>query len=186
MQRPKRFVLYIVSVAPIFCLGIAALMACGGSDLEGPATVPNPLPPATVAKIKRIIVGEYAVPNVDEWEIQIIETITDPYRLTKIKEGLSGPLLHKKYRRSFVGGVYHLIFLDGEGKILAAASYYLTPKLGYVLVLSQDAVERNGRYYDYGFRQKKRLSANWEPNIDYRLYALAFDWDEAIGYTPGW
>jgi len=185
MQRFKRFFSYILSVAAIFCLGIAALMASGGSDLEGPATVPNPLPPATVAKIKRIIVGEYGAPSGDEREVKIIETITDPYRLEKMKEGLSGPLLHKKYRRSFLGGVYHLIFLDGEGKVLAAASYYLTPKLGYVLVLSQDAVERNGRYYDYGFRQK-RLSANWEPNIDYRLYAIAFDWHEAIGYTPGW
>lgn len=176
-----------ISLAMAFgFLGVAAPNSPGGEP-TGPKTVPNPFPCATVARIQSVILGEYAgKPGFKEGEIKIVEIIKDSYRVEKIKKSLCAPLLHAK-RRSFIGDRYHLIFLDKDGKVVAAASFYLAAGLGYVLHLSPGAFEENGHYFDNGW-QDKRIVANWDPKIDYRAYAIPFgnDWPEAIGYTPGW
>lgn len=161
-------------------------------------SVSNPLPRATVKKIRSAIVGTWAsneetkaigsseelstIVSKKEWEIKVLEIIKDPYRLEKLKIILGTPKLQKK--QAFIGATYQLIFLDQNGRIVAAASFFLAPKVGYVLNLSPNAFEKDGRYY-HGWGTQ-RVPGNWGSTIDYRNYVIPFvNWNEAIGYTPG-
>lgn len=180
-------------------LCFVATALSGPSHVEGPESIPNPISGAKIKEIQSVIIASWgddgmskaietseeldAVKSKREWEIKIVEVIKDPYRVAKLKNVLATSELRKK--RGFVGASYELLFLDDNGNIVAAASYFLAPKVGYVLNLTPNAFKQNGRYY-YGWGTE-RLGGNWQSAIDYRHYAIPFSaWQEAIGYTPGW
>ncbi len=171
------------------CLIIIVCGATSGPSapdpFKGPETIPNPLSQATIAAIHSIVVGQYG-PG-EEWEAQPIEIVKDSYRLERIKKALGSPILHKMARPSLIGRSYQLICLDKNGKAVAGASYRLVASFRYVLQLSQDVAAKNGHFYDYPPGQTG-TPGKWDPKTDYRAYVIPFNsqWQEAIGYTPGW
>lgn len=158
------------------------------SAASGPDHIANPLAAETVPRIKRVLVGEILD---GYYELTIVETIVDAYRLEKLKIHLRKPFLTKKPSRGSAGQKYHLIFVDDQDQIVAAYAYYFVSHLSYILQPTQYAYKKDGRYcvgvgsdYSFGVRHYL-LPGNWDPAVPYVEYVLPLeDWAECVGYTP--
>jgi hypothetical protein len=154
------------------------------SDFAGSATVPNPLRRETIARIERVVIGELDTnPQSDNGELRLIEVIHDTYRIERLKQRLSVPILSKQSLRTLAGHRYGLIFLDRTGAVVASARFYRLANERFVLQPVKKGREENGRYF---VGQGWLVPGDWENNVDYRAYAIPFpDWNECIGYMPG-
>ena len=157
----------------------------GPPEFAGLDKIPNPIPAGAIGRIERVVIGQVAAdPQSTGGEIQIVETIHDAFRIQRLKDRLTTPTLSKKSRPALVTATYELMFLDGSGQVLAAASFYYVPELGFVLQLSKYDRESGGHYFIRG--DNALLPGNWESEVDYRGYIIPFpDWSECIGYSPG-
>jgi hypothetical protein len=158
--------------------------AAAASELTGPATVANPLPVETIARIERVVIGELGVdPNLENGELRLIEMIKDAYRIERLKQRLKIPVLSKQSFRGLARHGYGLVFLDRSGHVVASARFCHLPDSGFVLQPLQKAYERNGRYF---IGQGPVGPGDWKGDVDYRAYAIPFpDWNECLGYAPG-
>ena len=155
------------------------------AEVPGPTQIPNPLSPDTIRRIDRVVIGELNPDShFEKGEIRLIETINDAYRIERLKQRLSVPILSKKLDRGVVGRTYQLMFLDRNGRIVTSAGYYRVPGLGFVLQPSKHGYERDGHYFPD--RGDAVLPGSWRPDVDYSNYVIPFsDWSEGIGYSPG-
>jgi len=150
-----------------------------------PDSIPNPLRHDVAQRIKRVVIGELdADPHLENGEMRVIEMIDDFYRLQHLKQRLTIPSLSKKAPRNVAERAYELMFLDGNGRVVASATFYRVPNFGFVLQPSKHGSEKNGHYFpNHG---DASLPGQWQPGIDYLSYAIPFpDWGEGIGYSPG-
>jgi hypothetical protein len=154
------------------------------SDFSGPNSIPNPLRADTIRRIERVVIGELeADPHLNDGEIRVIETITDAFRVRRLKDRMATRMLSKKPRQGLIGHAYELMFLDGGGHVIASAAFYGAPGLGFVLQPSKYGYEENGRYFSGGGTTV--LPGDWRSEIDYLGYVIFFpDWKECIGYSP--
>jgi hypothetical protein len=75
------------------------------------------------------------------------------------------------------------MFLNDAGQVVAAASFYYVPGLGFVLQPSKHAAAVGGRYFIDA--DKPVLPGDWKGDVDYSGYVIPFpDWSECIGYSP--
>jgi hypothetical protein len=157
----------------------------GAPEIAGPDEILNPIPADTVGRIERVVIGQViADSRSNGGEIQILETINDPFRVQRLKDRLTTPALAKKSHRAPVTHTYELMFLDGGGQVLAAASFYYVPGSGFVLQPSKYGREVGGHYFIND--DNPALPGNWQSETDYRGYVIPFpDWGECIGYSPG-
>ena len=153
-------------------------------ELRAPDKIPNPLPSESIKRVERIVIGEINVdPHSENAELRMIETINDAYRVERLKQRLSIPVVSKKSYRDLANHSYGLIFLDREGHIIASARFYEAGDSQFVLQPVKNASERSGRYFIGG---GSVLPGGWRDGVDYDQYAIQFpDWNEAIGYAPG-
>ena len=138
-----------------------------------------------MARIERIVIGEFDVdPHLESGELRLIEVINDAYRIQRLRQRLTIPVLSKERSRTLGGHhTYGLIFLDRTGAIVASARFCHLPDSGFVLQPLQNVYERNGRYF---IGRGAVLPGNWQSDVDYSAYAIPFpDWNECIGYAPG-
>jgi hypothetical protein len=151
---------------------------------SGPSQMPNPLSAEIVARIARVVIGELGPDeNSNKGELRPIETITDAYRIERLKERMRVPFVSKKTYRESRRVRYQLVFIDQGGQIIASAAFYSLPERGYVLQPVKNAYERDGRYFIGG---DAVLPGNWNSEVSYSAYAIPFpDWSDCIGYAPG-
>ena len=146
-----------------------------------PSNVANPLRNEAINRIERVVVGEIG-PDFENRELRVIEIINDAYRIQRLKERLRMPVVSKE---SYPGIThrYGLVFLNGDGQIMAAATFYSVPQERFVLQPLRNAYETEGRYFLGG---NVTLPGDWKNNLNYRAYAIPFaDWKDCIGYAPG-
>jgi hypothetical protein len=150
--------------------------------LEPTTEISNPLRASVVAKVEEVVVGELAPDSMDG-ELRVIERINDAYRIQRLKQRMSIPVVSKKSYRGLVGGRYELMFMDHAGRVVASAHFDRLSNGEYMLQPLRSAFEKSGRYYLGG---STALPGDWREDIDYREYSLQFpDWSECIGYAPG-
>jgi len=150
-----------------------------------PDPIPNPLSTDNVARAERVVIG-LLPENADATgnEIQVIEVIADPARVSRLKNRLGTRTLWKTSGPSSEAGVYHLIFLDRTNSVVAAASFRNVSGSGYVLQPSKHARADRGRYFIGN--DTPNVPGDWKSNINYSDYVIPFpDWSECIGYSPG-
>src|SRR5438477_6512602 len=147
-----------------------------------PSNVTNPVGSDVINRVERVVIGEIG-PNFENGELRMIETINDTYRIQKLKERLRIPVISKKSYRGIARRGYGLMFLDRDGRIIAAAAFYSVAQQGFVLQPVRKAYESEGRYFLGG---NVTLPGDWKSNLDYRNYAIPFaDWKDCVGYGPG-
>ena len=153
-------------------------------EFVGPNSVPNPLLTDTIQRVERIVIGEIdADPHLETGEIRVIEIINDAYRLKRLRERLTTPVLSKKSHRGLVGGRYELMFLDRTGHVVASAAFSRQSSDGFVLQPLRNGYERDGRYFTG--EGSAPLPGDWISGVDYDGYVIPFpDWAEALGYSP--
>ena len=153
------------------------------SELIGPASVANPLATAAIKRIDRVVIGEINVdPNFEHPQLRVLETINDTYRVGRLKQRLSNPVVLKTSGRRTAEHDYSLIFLDRDGQVVAGARFYRAANSEFVLQPLRNAYERGGRYFVGG---DAVLPGDWRPDVDYDQYVIQFpDWSESIGYAP--
>jgi hypothetical protein len=154
------------------------------SDSVGPRSIANPLRPDAIRRIERVVIGEIdGSPHLKEGEIRVIEIISDRFRVQRLKDRLTTPVLEKKARQDVIGHTYELMFLDRSGHVVASADFYHVSGLGFVLHPSRHGYEREGRYFSGG--GDTALPGDWESGVNYLGYVIPFpDWNECIGYSP--
>lgn len=146
------------------------------------SNVTNPLRNDSINRIERVVIGEIGS-DFENGELRMIEMINDSYRIQKLKERLRIPVISKKSNPGIARRGFGLMFLDRDGRIVAAAAFYSVPQQGFVLQPLQNAYESEGRYFLGG---NVTLPGDWKNNLDYRAYAIPFaDWKDCIGYAPG-
>jgi len=146
------------------------------------SNVTNPLRNDSINRIERVVIGEIGS-DFENGELRKIEMINDSYRIQKLKERLRIPVISKKSNPGIARRGFGLMFLDRDGRIVAAAAFYSVPQQGFVLQPLQNAYESEGRYFLGG---NVTLPGDWKNNLDYRAYAIPFaDWKDCIGYAPG-
>jgi hypothetical protein len=151
------------------------------SEFNGPPTVPNPLSADTIKGIERVVVGEIDVDQ--QSELRVIETISDAYRIERLKGRLSTPIISKETNLRSAERGYGLIFLDRDGHIVASARFCRAANWEFVLRPLRNAYERGGRYFIGG---AVALPGDWRSDVDYDQYVIQLpDWGESIGYAPG-
>ncbi len=152
------------------------------SEILSAATVPNPLPVQSLARVNRVVVAERASePN---GEMRVVEVIADSYRLHSLRESLLTPVLSRKPPAGVIGRKYELLFLDEEGHVIASASFYRAPRVGFVLQLSQHVPQNVP--HNLGIQVTNALPGRWDSRVDYSAYAVLFpNWPDSIGYSPG-
>jgi len=147
-----------------------------------PSNVRNPVASDVINRVERVVIGEVG-PNFENGELRMIETINDTYRIQKLKERLRIPVISKKSYPGIARRGYGLMFLDRDGRIMAAAAFYSVAQQGFVLQPVRNAYESEGRYFLGG---NVTLPGDWKNNLDYRNYAIPFtDWKDCVGYAPG-
>ena len=153
-------------------------------EVPGADQVPNPLPADSVGRVQSVVIGEInADPNVENTEIRMIERINDIYRVERLKQRLSIPVVSRKWYRGIANHAYGLIFLDRNNRVVAGARFYRSGDSGAVLQPVRNAYERDGRYFMSGGAS---LPGEWRTDVDYDQYVIRFpDWKESIGYAPG-
>lgn len=153
-------------------------------ELPAPDKIPNPLPPDSIKRVERIVIGEINVdPHFQNAELRMIETINDVYRVERLKQRLSIPVVSKESYRGLAKHGYGLIFLDRDGQVIASARFYRSADSQFVLEPVKNAHEVGGRYFINGGAV---LPGDWRDGVDYDQYVIQFpDWNEAIGYAPG-
>lgn len=152
------------------------------SEIIGATTVPNPLPIQSLGRLNRVVITERA--SESNGELHVIEVIADNYRLNKLRESLLTPVLSRKPQAGVIGRSYDLLFLNEEGDVVASASFYRAPGVGFVLQLSQHVPESVP--HDLGIHVTNALPGRWDSHVDYSAYALLFpNWPDSIGYSPG-
>ena len=146
------------------------------------SNITNPLPNDSINRIERVVIGEIGS-DFENGELRMIEMINDTYRIQKLKERLRIPVISKKSYPGITRRGYGLMFLDRDGRIMAAAAFYSVPQQGFVLQPVRNAYESEGRYFLGG---DVTLPGDWKNNLDYRNYAIPFaDWKDCVGYAPG-
>jgi hypothetical protein len=152
-------------------------------ELAAPNNVANPLPTDAITRIERVVIGEIdRDPHLENAELRVIEVINDAYRIERLKQRLSIPVVSKKSYHGLADHSYQLMFLDRTGHIVASATFYRVPNLGFVLRPLKNAYENSGKYFTGG---DAVLPGDWQSKIDYREYVIEFpDWSECIGYAP--
>jgi hypothetical protein len=153
-------------------------------ELPAADQIPNPLSLDSIRQVQHIVIGEInADPHVQNAEMRMIETINDTYRLERLKQRLSIPVVSKKSYRGLPSHTYGLIFLDGDNRVVASAWFYRSADSEVVLQPVKNAYERGGRYFINGGAP---LPGGWRTDVDYNQYVIRFpDWSESIGYLPG-
>jgi hypothetical protein len=148
-----------------------------------PERIPNPLPIESISRTERVVIGEIINdPQLRNAELHPIETINDLYRLARLKQRLSVPVVSKESSRGPIDHSYGLIFLDPEGRIIASARFYCAIDSEFVLQPLENAYEQDGRYFMAG---GEPLPGKWKSDVDYRSYIIQFpDWKESVGYAP--
>ena len=157
----------------------------GPPDSPGLNNVHNPLRRDVIGRIERVVVGEVrGDPQSNGGEVQVIEMISDSFRVQRLKNRLTTPTLSKKAPSGAAPTTYQLMFLDRGGHILAAASFYHVNGIGFVLQPSNRGYDHGGRYFTGG--ENAVLPGDWESNVSYQEFVIPFpDWTECIGYAPG-
>jgi hypothetical protein len=152
-------------------------------ELPAPDRIPNPLPADSIERVERIVLGEINDQNSQNGELRMIETINDAYRVERLRQRLSIPIVSKKSYRGLAHHAYGLLFLDRDGRVIAGARFYRTADSEFVLQLVKNAHEDGGRYFMKGGAV---LPGDWRNGVDYGQYVIEFpDWSESIGYAPG-
>ena len=153
-------------------------------ELPSVDKIPNPLPADSIRRVERIVIGEINNdPRFQNAELRVIETINDVYRLERLKQRLSTPVISKKTYRGSDLHNYGLVFLDHDGRVIASARFYRIGDSQFVLQPVKNAHEDSGRYFMNGGAE---LPGNWREGVDYNQYVIQFpDWIESIGYAPG-
>jgi len=152
-------------------------------EFATPNFVANPLRADAIKRIERVVIGETVDRQSENGELRVVDVINDGYRVQRLRQRLSIPVVSKKSYRGLPAHGYELIFLDGIGDVVASAHFYRVPNLGFVLQPQKNAYRRNGRYFVGG---DALLPGDWRSDIDYRDYVIEFpDWSECIGYSPG-
>jgi hypothetical protein len=147
-----------------------------------PTAVPNPFRDEAINRIERVVIGEIG-PDFENRELHMIEMINDAYRIQRLKDRLRIPIVSKKSYNGITRRGYGLLFLDRNGRIVAAAAFYSVPQQGFVLQPLRNAYESEGHYFLGG---NTTLPGDWKNNLDYRNYAIPFaDWKDCVGYAPG-
>jgi hypothetical protein len=156
-----------------------------GSEFAGPNNIPNPLRTDAIQQIERVVIGELGVdPHLQEGEMRVIEIISDPFRVQRLKGRLTTRILSKQSGPESVGHTYQLMFLDGNGRVVASTDFCRAPGVGFVLHPSKHGYVRDGHYFPG--RGDAFLSGDWQSDVDYSGYIIPFpDWSECIGYSPG-
>ena len=154
------------------------------TDVE-PDKIPNPIPTDAVGRVERVVIGQLVTGSQStSGELRTVEVIDDAFRIQRLRDRLTNPTLSKKSRPAAVTAAYELMFLDADGHVLAAASFYYVPELGFVLQPSKYARESGGHYFVGD--ENAALPGHWESEVDYREYVIPFpDWSECVGYAPG-
>lgn len=152
---------------------------------DGGRAIANPFRTDLIAGSERVVVGELpAAAGQEKREVRIIEVITDPFRLDRLKKRLTSATVMRMSDLRSAGGNYELLFLDRNGKVVAAASFHYAPGTGFVLHPSRRAGVEAGHFFIGG--DADMLPGNWKPGIDYSSCFIAFpDWNECVGYSPG-
>ena len=153
-------------------------------ELPASDQIPNPLRADSIRRVQRIVIGEINVdPHDQNAELRMIETINDAYRVERLKQRLSIPVVSKKSYRGLAKHGYGLIFLDRDGQVIASARFYRSADSEFVLEPVKNAHEVGGRYF---MNVGAVLPGEWRNGVDYDQYGIQFpDWNEAIGYAPG-
>lgn len=154
------------------------------TELSAPDGIPNPLRADSIRQVQRVVIGEINVdPHVQNAELRMIETINDAYRLERLRQRLSIPVVSRKSYRGLANHTYGLIFLDRDNRVVASARFYRSVDSEVVLQPIKNAYERDGRYFMNG---GALLPGDWRSDVDYSQYVIRFpDWSESIGYAPG-
>ena len=152
------------------------------SEFVGANAIPNPLTVQSLGRLNRVVVSESSrEPN---GEMRVIEVIVDNYRLQELRECLLTPVLSKKPRAGVIGRNYNLLFLDTEGGVIAAATFYCAPGIGFVLQPLQHAPQSVIQGFT-GYAGTV-LPGSWNARLNYSAYAIPFpNWLQSIGYCPG-
>jgi hypothetical protein len=152
------------------------------SRLAVPGKITSPWRSDAIRRIERVVIGQIdGDASSENGELRVIEVINDVYRIQRLKERLTDPVLAKR-RQPGSGGSYKVIFLDRGEQIVASAAFYFVPQQGFMLQPLKNAYCRGDHYFVGG---DSVLPGDWKSNIDYRDYAISFpDWNECIGYAP--
>jgi hypothetical protein len=153
-------------------------------QLPAPDQIPNPLRVDSIRQVQRIVIGEIDLdPHAQNAELRMIEMINDAYRVERLKQRLSIPVVSKRSYRGLANRTYGLVFLDRDNRVVASALFYRNADSEVVLQPVKNAYERDGRYFVNG---GALLPGDWRTGVDYNQYVIRFpDWSESIGYAPG-
>jgi len=153
-------------------------------NLPALETIPNPISSASIQRIERVVIGEVnGDSGVENEEVHAIETISDTYRITQLRQRLNAPVISKRLSNNVANRCYVLIFLDASNRIVAGSRFCYMGNSEFVLEPVKNAYERDGHYFIGG---SVTLPGGWRSGVDYSQYVIQFpDWIEAIGYAPG-
>src|ERR1700730_14975765 len=78
------------------------------SEFVGPTHIPNPWRGEAISKVDHVLIGELPADKSENVELRVIETISDPYRVWRLKERLTASALSRKPPGGEAGLTYAL------------------------------------------------------------------------------